>query len=76
MQRGIEFGQLFPAGLVEVENVDFSVFVAASEEVIAVVVEVDGTNGAALVVPKSVEQLRLLTLRYARHTCETSKMRT
>lgn len=34
-QGGIEFGQFFPAGLVEVEDVDFPVVVAAGEEVVS-----------------------------------------
>jgi hypothetical protein len=71
-QGGIEFGQFFPAGLVEVEDVDFSVIVAASEEVVSGGIEVHASNGAALVVPEGGQQLGFFCLSGGTPTCEMS----
>lgn len=61
-QGSVEFRQLFPAGLVEVEDVDFSVVEAAAEEIVAVGFEVQASDGAALVVAQGDQQLGFFSL--------------
>lgn len=68
----VEFGQLFSAWLVQVEDVDLSVLVAASEEVVAAGIEVQAANRTTFIIAESGEQFGLFGLGKEEGTWEMS----
>lgn len=71
-QSGVQFRQLFPPRLIQIEDVDFSVVKTASEQIVAACIQMQAANGTSLIVAQSCQQFGLLSLGETRCTWEMS----
>ena len=75
IQSSIQLGQFLSSRLIQVKNIDLSIFKTSSKKIVSVGIKEDTSDRAPFIIPESGQQLGSFSLNITISTWDTSKIR-